>query len=162
MVVKKQSTLHVDTRSPINPEEVTGKPTSITSRKDEPLPAVIRDTFNSARRQLQKFVERQQGKVKTHPLNEVTAFVDRIFPAEGYGFLRSLDGEQIYFHKNSTLHGEWERLEVGTGVRYTPQEGDKGLQASSVEIVNKPGAREMHDTLHDLPEVTKPNRKNKI
>ncbi len=145
--------VRIDLRIPPKHEMVV-KRTSEASRQFEPLPAIIRRTFDSAERQLESLVERQRHEVKVHPQNEVMAIVDKLFPDEGYGFLRSLDGQQIYFHKNSCLHGEWERLKPGTGVRYTEQEGEKGPQASSVEIVDKRGAQEIHNDLHDLPSLT--------
>ena len=40
---------------------------------------------------------------------------------------------------------------MGTGVRFTEEPGEKGLQASSLEIVDKPGVSEMHAELHELP-----------
>jgi cold shock CspA family protein len=33
------------------------------------------------------------------------------------------------------LHGDFERLAVGSEVRFAPEEGDKGPQASSVQLV---------------------------
>ena len=36
---------------------------------------------------------------------------------------------------------EQEHLEIGTGVRYFPSEGEEGPQASTVQIVDKPGSR---------------------
>lgn len=153
LVVKRNSILHSDSRPQAEPDEEPVKTSQQRIRKDEPLPAAIRRTFDSARRQLEKLVERQRGETKTHPLNQVNAFVDKLFRNDGYGFLRTIEGEQIYFHQNSTLHGEWERLQVGTGVRYSAELGEKGLQATSIEIVNKPGVSEIHDELHELPVV---------
>jgi cold shock CspA family protein len=46
--------------------------------------------------------------------------------------------EEVYFHRNSVLHGEFDRLAIGMGVRYTAEVGEKGLQATSVQIVDKP------------------------
>ena len=64
--------------------------------------------------------------------------VEQVFDEEGYGFLRVLgDERQVYFHRNSVLHGDFGRLAVGTEVRFTPQEGDDGPQASSVQLVAK-------------------------
>jgi cold shock CspA family protein len=37
------------------------------------------------------------------------------------------------------LHDDFERLSVGTEVRFNPQQGEQGPQASSVQIVAKPG-----------------------
>jgi cold shock CspA family protein len=42
----------------------------------------------------------------------------------------------VYFHRNSVLHGDFERLSVGTEVRFSPEEGEKGLQASSVQVIS--------------------------
>ena len=66
--------------------------------------------------------------------------VEKLFADEGYGFIRTLDGaRQFYFHRNSVLHDDFGRLSVGTEVRFNPQAGEEGPQASSVQIVAKPG-----------------------
>ena len=67
----------------------------------EQLPTVIRDAFGAMRRRLRKLVEKQHGDVKTHPEQEVGGLVVRLFREQGYGFLKSLDGQEVYFHKNS-------------------------------------------------------------
>lgn len=56
--------------------------------------------------------------------------VDKLFP--DHGFIRSADGRDIYFHRNSVLNDEFERLEVGSEVRFAEEMGDKGPQASTV------------------------------
>jgi cold shock CspA family protein/ribosome-associated translation inhibitor RaiA len=105
----------------------------------DPLPIVIKHAFAAAARQLRKLVEEQRGTIKAHPEQEVMAIVHKLFPEEGYGFLRTVDTqEEIYFHKNSVLHHEFDRLTIGMGVRYTAEMGEKGLQATSVQIVDKP------------------------
>ncbi len=155
IVVKRQSVLHENLRNTPEPEAELERISkrSLSSRKDEPLPSAVRRSFDSARRQLEKLVEVQRKDVKIHPQNQVMGFVEKILRDDNYGFIRSIEGQQVYFHKNSCLHGEWDRIEVGTGVRYVEEVGDKGLQATSVEIVDKPGANEMHSELHELPAV---------
>jgi cold shock CspA family protein/ribosome-associated translation inhibitor RaiA len=102
----------------------------------DPLDTVIRDAFDTAARRLRKLVTQQHGKVKTHGAQQMIAVVHKLFPLEGYGFLRTIDTqEEIYFHKNSVLHGDFDRLTIGTGVRYTATEGRQGLQATTVQIV---------------------------
>jgi cold shock CspA family protein len=134
------------------PEETQGR-IVLPRRKiaEEALPALIRRTFDSARRELEKVVDKQRDEVKTPAQRQMEAVVERIFREEQYGFLRTLDGQQVYFHRNSVLHKHWERLSAGTLVRYTPEVGEKGLQASTVEAVAKLGAAEIHDRLHNLP-----------
>lgn len=107
----------------------------------EQIETVIRDAFEGARRQLQKLTEKQQGKEKTHQTQGTIALVTLLRPEEDYGFLQSLDGRDIYFHRNSVLHGAFDRLTVGTGVYATVEMGEKGLQASTVRIQDKPGSR---------------------
>jgi cold shock CspA family protein len=106
----------------------------------EQLPTVIRDAFGAMRRQLRKLVEKQRRDVKAHPEQEVAGFVIRVFREQGYGFIKSLNGQEIYFHKNSLPGNEFDRLEPGTGVHWVQEEGDKGPQASTVRVVDKRGS----------------------
>jgi cold shock CspA family protein len=145
------------------PRVLGRNPVQRQSKRDEPLTALIRHTFDSARRELEKVVDKQRGEVKTPSQQQVQAVVEKMFPEQDYGFLRTLDGQQVYFHRNSVLHKHWERLRAGVVVRYTPEMGEKGLQASTVEPVDKPGASEIHNELHDLPEVSPlPRRSGKV
>ena len=52
-----------------------------------------------------------------------------------------VDGRDVYFPEHSVLHGDFERLAVGTEVRFVEREGEQGPQASSVQVVSKPGVR---------------------
>jgi cold shock CspA family protein/ribosome-associated translation inhibitor RaiA len=105
------------------------------------LPTVVRRAFDATQRQLKKLAERQRGKVKTHPEQAVAGFVIRLFRNGGYGFINSLEGREIYFHKNSLPAAEFNRLEIGTGVKWNEEEGENGPQATVVRIVDKPGSR---------------------
>jgi cold shock CspA family protein/ribosome-associated translation inhibitor RaiA len=104
----------------------------------EQLPTVIRDAFGAMRRQLKKLVDKQHGDVKSHPAQEVAGLVARVFREQGYGFLKSTDGREVYFHQNSLVNGDFDRLEVGDGVQWHEQEGENGPQASTVRLVQKP------------------------
>lgn len=114
-------------------QSVRRKPVVRSGTREEPLVTLIRGTFGSARRELEKVVEKQHGEVKNPARQHASAVVEQIFRDEGYGFLRTAQGEQAYFHKNSVVHTRWEDLKVGTAVRYVPEVGEKGLQASTVE-----------------------------
>jgi cold shock CspA family protein len=119
--------------------------------KEMALPELIRKTFDSARREVNKIVDKQAGQVKAPPQQQKLAMVERVIRDEDYGFLRTLDGRQLYFHRNSVLHNHWERLTVGVAVRYTEELGKKGPQATTMEMVEKMGAAEEHEELHELP-----------
>lgn len=116
---------------------------------------VIRDAFSMAERQLKKLNRQQRESDKTaanYP-QDTMGLVTKLFPQEGYGFIKGLDGQDIYFHHNSVLHDEFDRIEIGTGVRFFVEEGEEGLQASTVKIVDKPGHRAgtSNETLIELP-----------
>jgi cold shock CspA family protein/ribosome-associated translation inhibitor RaiA len=106
----------------------------------EELSTVIRHAFAAMRRQVSKLVEKQRRDVKSHPEQGVGGFIIRLFPEEGYGFIKSLNGREIYFHKNSLVGNEFDHLDIGTGVHWVEEQGDKGPQASTVRIVDSRGS----------------------
>ena len=69
------------------------------------------------------------------------AFVIRLFPYEDHGFIRTREGRELYFHRNSVLNDEFDKLGIGTGVCFVAEAGGKGPQASTVQIVDKPRVR---------------------
>jgi len=107
----------------------------------DPLEKIIRETFHALWRQVKEVKQRQKGEVKKHPAQEAAGIVTKLFKEEGYGFILAPEGHEIYFHRNSVLHNDFERLTIGVGVRYFEESGKDGPQASTVDIVDKPGAR---------------------
>ena len=109
-----------------------------TGKQYTPLERVIRDAFEAARRQIVSISTEQQGKRKVHPEQEVSAVVEKLFSEEGYGFIREAStGREIYFHRNSVVHDDFERLVVGAGVRYKETMGEMGPQATTVQLIDK-------------------------
>ena len=96
----------------------------------------ISDAFSAMRRKLQDYVRVRRGKVKKHVDSLPTATVETLFPDEGYGFLATSDGKQVYFHRNSVLDGHFDQLQVGSSVRFAEEMGEQGPQASTVHIVH--------------------------
>jgi len=122
----------------------------------QPLNVVIRDAFDAACGQLVKLTQRQHESDKalsSEAAQDTTALVTKLFRDRGYGFLKALDGQEIYFHRNSVLHDDFQRLEIGTGVYFSVEEGEEGLQATTVKIVDKSGVRagKSEQTLIKLP-----------
>jgi cold shock CspA family protein/ribosome-associated translation inhibitor RaiA len=132
----------VEVRVPPN-HDLAAKKAKMIHDMPTQLPALINLAFGALERQLKKTAQLRRGETKSaEQRNEGQphGIVEKLFD-EGYGFLRAVDDDrQVYFHRNSVLHGDFEHLAVGTEVRYTPQDGDDGPQASSVQIVAKPGA----------------------
>ncbi len=104
---------------------------------DESLETTIIESFKVMERRLKELTDRQQGEVKSHV--QTTGTVVRLFRDRGYGFLKETEGDQeIYFQDSAIIDGAFDRLEEGTKVRYVPEKGEEGLQASTVKIVGKP------------------------
>jgi cold shock CspA family protein len=104
----------------------------------EDVYVAVRDSFRAATRMLEDHVRKTTGKVKGHetPLHGTVA---RMSLREGYGFITTTDGLEVYFHKNSVVDGKFADLEAGAEVRLVIAEGEgvKGPQASTVKPIGK-------------------------
>jgi cold shock CspA family protein len=95
---------------------------------------VVRDAFNAVQRQLREAIASKKGQVKAHetaPQGEISV----LYPMEDYGRIIGADGADIYFHRNSVMNTDFDKLVEGMAVRYAEEEGDAGPQASWVRIV---------------------------
>jgi ribosomal subunit interface protein len=115
---------------------VPGAELVVNRQADDDLYVAIRDAFDAARRKLEDYARRQRGAMKAHEA-PTHGRVIKLFPEEGYGFLETSDGHEIYFHHHSVLRAGFDRLAIGTGVRYVEEQGEHGPQASTVTIVGK-------------------------
>lgn len=102
----------------------------------EDIAAALKDSFEAAKRQLEDYTRKRRGFVKTHIDNPV-ATIARTFPEQGYGFIETSDGEEIYFHANSVLNEKFEDLKPGMQVAFAQEQGLKGPQASTVRILGE-------------------------
>ena len=69
--------------------------------------------------------------------------VVRLVPWEDCGFIQTPDGEELYFHRNSLLHGDFEAVRVGDEVTFATERAEKGPNAKSVRVVvHRPVAEE--------------------
>jgi ribosomal subunit interface protein len=96
----------------------------------------LRDAFKSVRRQLQDCVRKRRGAVKAHevPPHGVIAMLNK---DADYGRITTPQGREIYFHRNSVIGADFDRLEVGTEVRFSEEAGERGPQASNVQLIGK-------------------------
>jgi ribosomal subunit interface protein len=97
----------------------------------------MRDSFQAMERMVKGYMDQRRHDLKTHVSPQPHARVSRIFPQDGYGFLTTADGRDIYFHTNSVINGGWAQMDVGTEVRFAEELGDKGPQASTVECLHR-------------------------
>lgn len=96
----------------------------------------VTEAFDSAVRLLEDYVRRRRKAVKTH-VQPDHARVTKLFPESDYGFLETSDGREIYFHRNSVLDNHFDDLQIGTEVRFVEEMGDRGAQASTVQIAGR-------------------------
>lgn len=101
----------------------------------EQLGPAVRDVFETASRLLEEHQTRSKNRSAAENSKPLHAKVVRLFPDQGYGFIQSLDGREIYFHENSVVNSSFDQLKEGIEVRFAEEEGNKGPQASSVHIV---------------------------
>jgi cold shock CspA family protein/ribosome-associated translation inhibitor RaiA len=137
MVVKRQPNLRA------MPGRLEMKPTKSLEVKvpHKDLRQAINDAFGAMQRQLQDYSRRRRREVKTHnppPIGKI----GRLFPQEGYGFLETVDGREIYFHRNSVLNNAFDRLAAGAAVSFIEEKGNRGPQASTVKLVRHKAAPE--------------------
>ncbi|KRH96270.1 MULTISPECIES: HPF/RaiA family ribosome-associated protein [Cylindrospermopsis] len=106
----------------------------------EPLDAVIRQTFDAMVHQLSKLTQMQRASEqydRDEETRESRGFITKLFKEDGYGFLQALDGREIYFHKNSVLHQDFNQLKLGACVHFSQEEGEQGPQATTIQLVDK-------------------------
>lgn len=66
--------------------------------------------------------------------SELLGQVAEITPSEDFGFLLTASGGLLYFHRNSLLTGDFDRLRRGNEVYYVEDVGDTGPIATKVRV----------------------------
>jgi ribosomal subunit interface protein len=108
------------------------------TKSHEDLYAAVNAAFREAKRQLQDHARRFDHRRRAYPREEPTrGKVARLFPDDGYGFLATPDGRELYFHEKSVLNGAFGRLRAGSEVRFAEEMGDEGPQASTVALARR-------------------------
>jgi ribosomal subunit interface protein len=95
----------------------------------------IRDAFDAVRRQLQDRLRVERGKVKLHegpPHGTIVAVVRD----QDFGRIATVDGREVYFHRNSVLNADFDKLQPGTSVWFNEEPGENGPQATTVHVAS--------------------------
>lgn len=121
----RQFEVRIEVRAPGHAEIVANR------QHDEDVYIALRDAFGAITRQLEDVVREQRGDVKAHARPQ-QGTVARIFTSEGYGFITTDDGRELYFSRENVLHPEFEHLEPGTAVQFIEDAGAEGPQAKRV------------------------------
>jgi cold shock CspA family protein len=83
-------------------------------------------------------VREQRGDVKLHAVPD-HGRIARLLAEQDCAFVRTGDGAEIYFHRNSVTNGGFDMLAVGDEVRFVAQESesDRGTQVSPVVRIGR-------------------------
>jgi len=113
---------------------VPGKELAISRQENEDSYVAIRDAFNAAVRLLEEHGRIKHGEIKSHQ-EPTRGRIIRIFPESEYGFIKTSDEREVYFHGNSLLHGkDIKELKFGAEVVFVEEQGKEGPQAARVTV----------------------------
>jgi cold shock CspA family protein len=124
---------------------VNREPGDATTHTD--ILVAVRDTFGAMERMLRDYSQQRRGEVK-RDVAAPHARIARLYPEEGYGFIETFDGREVYFHRNSVLNNAFPKLKAGMEVRFAEEQGEKGAQATTVDIA---GSEAKHDGRSHAP-----------
>ncbi len=114
---------------------VNREPSAHKAHKD--LKVTIHDAFDETRRKLEDYVRKHRQDIK-HVSTSPHAYVVHLVEEDGgYGFIRTTDNRELYFHSNAVLKGHYDQLKLGSVVKYAEEMGEKGPQASTVILIKK-------------------------
>jgi cold shock CspA family protein len=103
----------------------------VVNQAHEDVYVAVRDAFDAAKRQLEDYGRRQRGDIKAHtPV--LHGRVVRLMADEGYGFIETPEGEELYFHRDNLAENNFEKLEEGSEVKFLEDIGGEGPQAKRV------------------------------
>ena len=102
----------------------------------EDIYVAIRDAFAAARRRLEDYARELRGEVKSHQEPPRGRIVE-LMPAEDFGRIETPDGRLVYFHRNSVLGAEFDKLDPGDEVQFHEEPADLGPRATTVHLVRK-------------------------
>jgi CspA family cold shock protein len=58
--------------------------------------------------------------------------IKRVIRDRGFGFIRSSEGQEVFFHRSSLQHLNFDGLKEGEAVEFDMERGEKGPRATAV------------------------------
>ncbi|MBK7398774.1 MAG: HPF/RaiA family ribosome-associated protein [Myxococcales bacterium] len=123
--------VRVDLTLPGHALVVGNRPSAGGPRED--VYAGIDDGVDHAVHALKEHLRKHSPRRHEHEGATTRGKIVKLFGYEGYGFLESAEGVEVYFHRNAVLHDRFDQLALGQEVRFVEELGEKGPQASTVE-----------------------------
>ncbi|MBI2293554.1 MAG: HPF/RaiA family ribosome-associated protein [Betaproteobacteria bacterium] len=96
----------------------------------------VRDAFDAICRQLEDYGRRERRQFKSHEVPPHGRIVE-FSPDEDRGRIETPDGRLVYFHRNSVVDADFDKLQIGDEVRFAEEMGELGPQASTVHLIGK-------------------------
>jgi ribosomal subunit interface protein len=101
------------------------------AKEKEDMTAALHAALDALEDELAKHHEERRHFGKA-PGPRPAGTIARVFLHRGYGFIRTSDGEEVYFHRNALHELDFETLPTGLPVEFEVEEGRRGPQASRV------------------------------
>jgi cold shock CspA family protein/ribosome-associated translation inhibitor RaiA len=103
--------------------------------RDDDVESALRKALDSFEREVRRYREKNETRnQRPAPAPPHLGVIEQIFAEEGYGFIVTEDGRQVYFHQNALGDGlDMDNIEIGQPVALNVEPGDKGPQATFVE-----------------------------
>ncbi len=60
--------------------------------------------------------------------------VVRLFPDQGYGFIKSSGGLEVSFQRDSVIGSDWDRLDLDTDLEFSLVDGEKDPSAVNLSL----------------------------
>jgi ribosomal subunit interface protein len=106
----------------------------VVRREREEIARALDEVLDEFEREVRKLRERRrERRSDQRTLASDLGLIDRVLGEDGYGFILTDAGDQVYFHRNAVSGGlEFDQLLEGQRVGLSVEAGDKGPQASAV------------------------------
>jgi len=100
----------------------------------------IHEAFRIAEDQLVELKNQRQGRTREPQHDAENQFLGQVAernPGQDFAFLLTKEGGLLYFHRNSLLSGDFDKLRQGDEVYYVEDVGDTGPIATKVRVKEK-------------------------
>jgi ribosomal subunit interface protein len=112
---------------------VPGREIVVNRDQHEDVYVALRDAFDAAKRKLDDYSRRLRGETKNHD-TEYIGEVVRLFPDEGYGFIRRADGDELYFNADNLANTTLKQLNEGDAVKFIEDVAAERPHAKRVSV----------------------------
>src|SRR5262252_8331228 len=99
--------------------------------QDADVYVALRDAFDAVKRQLEEIAREQRDAVKLYRSPQ-HGTVTRLIADQGYGFIATGDGRELYFSRENVVHLLFENLAAGMSVQFIEEPAGQSSQAKRV------------------------------